>query len=224
MSASALQMELVAEARARRARLFGVPKSLRAIEAPVPQIVPKPEPIPAPVVVAPGSRDVLNVSSLPIDTFVVPANAGWEIIKRFCRERGVAFSAICSVRRHVPLVWQRQELCWLLKQGTSWSLPQIGRALGGRDHTTIMHAIRAHQKTIDNGGVRTTFQPRRPGPPADVLASIVEGREVHGTPHAKLARKLGITEKRSNEIYSYYLRRNRVTARNAAFTVAKAAV
>ena len=37
MSASALQMELVAEARKRRARLFGVPKSLRAIEAPAPQ-------------------------------------------------------------------------------------------------------------------------------------------------------------------------------------------
>ncbi|GGE36205.1 hypothetical protein GCM10007276_12100 [Agaricicola taiwanensis] len=46
----------------------------------------------------------------------------------------------------------RQHLCWWLKESTQWSLCRIGRVLG-RDHTTIMHAIKVHQKRIDAGEV-----------------------------------------------------------------------
>ncbi len=48
----------------------------------------------------------------------------------------------------------RQEAMWLLRQIT-WgdgtprhSLPEIGRALGGLDHTTVLHGIRAHEKRL----------------------------------------------------------------------------
>jgi chromosomal replication initiator protein len=37
---------------------------------------------------------------------------------------------------------------WLLKSMTSLSLPQIGRALGGRDHTTVMHGVRKHESRM----------------------------------------------------------------------------
>jgi chromosomal replication initiator protein len=31
---------------------------------------------------------------------------------------------------------------WLAKQITTRSLPDIGRRFGGRDHTTVLHAVR----------------------------------------------------------------------------------
>jgi chromosomal replication initiator protein len=31
---------------------------------------------------------------------------------------------------------------WLCKQMPSRSLPEIGRRLGGRDHTTVMHGVK----------------------------------------------------------------------------------
>ncbi len=40
----------------------------------------------------------------------------------------------------------RQLAMYLAKQLTTCSLPEIGRAFGGRDHTTVAHAVR----TIEN--------------------------------------------------------------------------
>ena len=36
----------------------------------------------------------------------------------------------------------RQAAMWLAKKLTTRSLPDIGRRFGGRDHTTVLHAVR----------------------------------------------------------------------------------
>jgi chromosomal replication initiator protein len=47
-----------------------------------------------------------------------------------------------SARRARAVARPRQIAMYLSKQLTSRSLPEIGRKFGGRDHTTVMHAVR----------------------------------------------------------------------------------
>ncbi len=65
-----------------------------------------------------------------------------EIVKAVSRHYAVSKSDILSERRHRSVVWPRQIGMYLAKQLTSRSLPEIGRRFGGRDHTTVLHAIK----------------------------------------------------------------------------------
>jgi len=47
-----------------------------------------------------------------------------------------------SARRARAVARPRQVAMYLAKQLTARSLPEIGRKFGGRDHTTVMHAVR----------------------------------------------------------------------------------
>jgi chromosomal replication initiator protein len=65
-----------------------------------------------------------------------------DILRIISRHFGVSRADILSQRRHRSVVWPRQIGMYLAKQMTSRSLPEIGRRFGGRDHTTVLHAIR----------------------------------------------------------------------------------
>ena len=47
-----------------------------------------------------------------------------------------------SARRSRAVARPRQIAMYLAKQLTTRSLPEIGRKFGGRDHTTVMHAVK----------------------------------------------------------------------------------
>jgi chromosomal replication initiator protein len=49
---------------------------------------------------------------------------------------------LISERRNRSIARPRQAAMWLAKQLTTRSLPDIGRRFGGRDHTTVLHAVR----------------------------------------------------------------------------------
>jgi chromosomal replication initiator protein len=65
-----------------------------------------------------------------------------DILRVVSRHYGISRGDILSERRHRSVVWPRQIGMYLAKQLTSRSLPEIGRRFGGRDHTTVLHAIR----------------------------------------------------------------------------------
>lgn len=55
---------------------------------------------------------------------------------------GLEVADILSAKRDRRLAQPRQMAMYLAKQLTPLSLPDLGRAFGGRDHTTVLHAVR----------------------------------------------------------------------------------
>ncbi len=65
-----------------------------------------------------------------------------DIQKRVAEHYNIRISEMHSARRARAVARPRQVAMFLAKQLTSRSLPEIGRKFGGRDHTTVMHAVR----------------------------------------------------------------------------------
>ncbi len=65
-----------------------------------------------------------------------------EIQKQVAAHFHVRVSDMHSARRARSVARPRQVAMYLAKSLTSRSLPEIGRMFGGRDHTTVMHAVR----------------------------------------------------------------------------------
>lgn len=65
-----------------------------------------------------------------------------EIQKRVSQHFNIRVSDMHSARRARSVARPRQVAMYLAKQLTSRSLPEIGRKFGGRDHTTVMHAVK----------------------------------------------------------------------------------
>jgi chromosomal replication initiator protein len=65
-----------------------------------------------------------------------------EIQKATAEHYGLLQSDLLSERRNRAIARPRQAAMWLTKQLTTRSLPDIGKRFGGRDHTTVLHAVR----------------------------------------------------------------------------------
>jgi chromosomal replication initiator protein len=65
-----------------------------------------------------------------------------DILKVVGRHYNVARTDLLSPRRARSIVMPRQIGMYLAKKMTSRSLPEIGRRFGGRDHSTVLHAVR----------------------------------------------------------------------------------
>ena len=61
---------------------------------------------------------------------------------------GVTVDDLCGTSRSRVLVTARQIAMYLCRELTDLSLPKIGQAFGGRDHTTVMHADRKIRQLI----------------------------------------------------------------------------
>lgn len=82
----------------------------------------------------------------------IPAVGGIIKFKMALREvafvRDVSEDEIKSSQRNREQVHARQLLCLLAKRHTKRSLPEIGRLVGGRDHTTVLHSVRKAEKLM----------------------------------------------------------------------------
>ncbi len=69
-----------------------------------------------------------------------------DIQRKVAEHYGLRLSDMASSQRARTIARPRQIAMYLCKNLTSKSLPEIGRSFGGRDHTTVMHAV----KTVEN--------------------------------------------------------------------------
>lgn len=76
-----------------------------------------------------------------------------DIQKLVASRYNVSRSDILSERRTAAVVKPRQIAMYLSKVLTLRSLPEIGRRFGGRDHTTVLHAVRKIDKLIGEDNV-----------------------------------------------------------------------
>lgn len=65
-----------------------------------------------------------------------------EIIRKVADHYNIRMTDILSPRRARSIARPRQVAMFLAKRLTSKSLPEIGRRFGGRDHTTVIHAVK----------------------------------------------------------------------------------
>ena len=64
------------------------------------------------------------------------------ILDAVARFYDIKLTDLLGKRRHKSVALPRQVCMWLARRHTRHSLEEIGGYLGGRDHTTVMHAIR----------------------------------------------------------------------------------
>jgi chromosomal replication initiator protein len=65
----------------------------------------------------------------------------------------IKLSDLLSKRRHKSIAVPRQVGMWLSRKHTRFSLEEIGGYFGGRDHTTVMHAVKTVNKKLDDDPV-----------------------------------------------------------------------
>ncbi len=75
-----------------------------------------------------------------------------DIQKRVAQHYNIRLADMHTSRRARAVARPRQVAMYLAKQLTSRSLPEIGRKFGGRDHTTVMHAVKKIEELRTSDG------------------------------------------------------------------------
>jgi hypothetical protein len=85
------------------------------------------------------------------------------VIAEVCNKYDISSKELLGHGRDPHAVLPRQEAMYRARNETDLSFPEIGRCFGNRDHTTIMHAFRAHEARLAGGAyskARRVGQPK----------------------------------------------------------------
>ena len=132
---------------------------------PAPKPVPivraeKPKPVlrlvpPEPVEVAPAIAEeaAAPAAEPPVRDWLIietkPKIAS--VLRETAAHYGVTVADIVSARRTADVMKPRQMAMYIARFVTLRSLPEIGRRMGDRDHTTILHGVRRIEAMIEGG-------------------------------------------------------------------------
>lgn len=120
--------------------------------------------------VLPMVPKALPLGLLPADAPTVPRRGAdiTEALRCVAESYLVSVAELLSKDRHKGIAEGRGVACWLLRTLTRMSFPEIGRALGNRDHTTIMAAVKKCERRREEERGFEVF--------TDALAAAVKAR------------------------------------------------
>jgi len=82
-----------------------------------------------------------------------------KIQRATAKQFGISMEEMLSKRRSRAIARPRQVAMYLAKMLTTRSLPDIGRRFGGRDHTTVIHAVkRIDQLRAEDSGLNANIE------------------------------------------------------------------
>lgn len=90
------------------------------------------------------AKDVLS-SMLPEGKKNISPDLIMKIVASFFQTK---ISDLKSSRKHKVITYPRQIAMYLMRKYTTLSLPEIGQKFGGKDHSTVIHAIKKIEKKI----------------------------------------------------------------------------
>lgn len=129
--------QLRRDAAALRARMFG----LKPVQPPAPKRWAQPQ-----------VQEIAFVSSQSMPARRSQKNAPHPLVRllaKVSKATGVTMTDIRSDRRPFNVVRARHIHYYVAKQLTTYSLPEIGRRAGGKDHTSVLHGVRRVQAVVD---------------------------------------------------------------------------
>lgn len=97
-----------------------------------------------------GSAVDMDVASRLLSDTLERAKTPLAMVKNMCEKLGVSYDAVCGSGRSRNLVLARQTMMAVLKGATGLSLSEIGNYVGGRDHATVLYAVRQIEKQKAN--------------------------------------------------------------------------
>jgi hypothetical protein len=133
--------EQTQRAKERRARLWGG-VAPRRVNKPMPEPEVRSEPVEQKIT-------TLTYGEQPIDPPQISVRLIVQHVAAFYK---IPIMEIMSPRRNMQAVWPRWVAMHLARKLTARSLPEIGRRIGGRDHTTVMNGLARVRKTMDADG------------------------------------------------------------------------
>lgn len=101
------------------------------------------------------------------------------VIETVAQHDGVSAETMLSPLRTREAVTARRKALYLAYRMSGKSLPEIGRRFGGRDHTTVLHAVRTTETRASADQVfqtELTYLARSADPDADALIARSEAR------------------------------------------------
>lgn len=125
-----------------------LPQLITQIE-PTPEPKPKPEPTPTPELRPQiKRRPAPALAPVTIPSLTPTARRYVHILYDVAARHDVTLEDLVGHSRSHKFIVARHEACYLLREA-NYSYPQIGRFLGNRNHTTIVHGVQKHKEKLE---------------------------------------------------------------------------